>query len=126
MPGTAAALLEQLGQPLPASERFGVAPAGNVNAEEGVWECLATGSVSAAASNLCPRLEIPEEMKEDKKAKQKKPAKEKEAKAVPASAPAEMSVPGEMCIRDRYARAVLSPFRREGERHHDQRSGHGL
>lgn len=40
MPGTAAALLEQLGQPLPASERFGVAPAGNVNAEEGVWACL--------------------------------------------------------------------------------------
>ena len=26
----------------------------------------------------------------------------------------------------RYARAVLSPFRSEGERHHDQRSGHGL
>ena len=91
MPGTAAALLEQL---LPASERFGVAPAGNVNAEEGVWECLATGSVIASASNLFPRLEIPEEMKEDKKAKQKKPAKEKEAKAAPASAPAEMSVPG--------------------------------
>lgn len=94
MPGTAAALLEQLGQPLPASERFGVAPAGNVNDEEGVWECLATGSVIASASNLFPRLEIPEEMKEDKKAKQKKPAKEKEAKAAPASAPAEMSVPG--------------------------------
>lgn len=48
----------------------------------------------ASASNLFPRLEIPEEMKEDKKAKQKKPAKEKEAKAAPASAPAEMSVPG--------------------------------
>ena len=94
MPGTAAALLEQLGQPLPASERFGVAPAGNVNDEEGVWECLATGSVIASASNLFPRLEIPEEMKEDKKAKQKKPAKEKEAKAASASAPAEISVPG--------------------------------
>lgn len=94
MPGTAAALLEQLGQPLPASERFGVAPAGNVNDEEGIWECLATGSVIASASNLFPRLEIPEEMKEDKKAKQKKPAKEKGAKAAPASAPAEMSVPG--------------------------------
>jgi Gnt-II system L-idonate transporter len=51
MPGTAAALLEQLGQPLPASERFGVAPAGNVNAEEGVWECLATGSVIASHVN---------------------------------------------------------------------------
>ena len=38
MPGTAAALLEQLGQPLPASERFGVAPAGNVNDEEGVGQ----------------------------------------------------------------------------------------
>ena len=45
-------------------------------------------------ANLFPRLEIPEEMKEDKKAKQKKPAKEKEAKAAPASAPAEMFVPG--------------------------------
>ena len=88
MPGTAAALLEQLGQPLPASERFGVAPAGNVNAEEGVWECLATGSVIAS------NREIPEEMKEDKKAKQKKPAK-KEAKAASASAPAEISVPVE-------------------------------
>ena len=59
MPGTAAALLEQLGQPLPASERFGVAPAGNVNAEEGVWECLATGSVIASASNSVPALGNP-------------------------------------------------------------------
>ena len=91
MPGTAATLLEQLGQPLPASERFGVAPSGNVNDEEGAWECLATGAVIASASNLFPRLEIPEEMKEDKKAKQKKPAKEK---AAAAPAPAEAVVPG--------------------------------
>ncbi|WP_294622960.1 methionine--tRNA ligase [uncultured Bilophila sp.] len=93
MPGTAATLLEQLGQPLPASERFGVAPAGNLDAEEGAWACLAEGSVIASASNLFPRLDIPEEMKEDKKAKQKSP---KAAKPAPASvpAPAEAAAPG--------------------------------
>ena len=63
----------------------------DVNDEEGAWECLATGAVIASASNLFPRLEIPEEMKEDKKAKQKKPAKEK---AAAAPAPAEAVVPG--------------------------------
>ncbi len=87
MPGTSATLMEQLGQPLPASERFGVAPDHNPVEEAGKWALLETGAQIASASNLFPRLDIPEEMKEEKnKAKQGK-APQKAAPA-PAEAPA--------------------------------------
>lgn len=69
MPDTAATLLEQLGQPLPASERFGVAPALNLDDEDGRWNLLETDALLASASNLFPRLEIPEEMREEQSAR---------------------------------------------------------
>ena len=88
MPGTAATLMEQLGQPLPASGRFGVAPGCNPLEEAGQWAQLETGVEIATASNLFPRLEIPEEMKEEKsKAGKKQPGNPR-----PASAPAETTV----------------------------------
>ena len=63
MPGTAAAMLEQLGQPLPASERFGSAPAPE-RAEALRWDELTPGAALAPSSNLFPRLEAPAEQKE--------------------------------------------------------------
>ena len=60
MPGTAAALLEQLGQPLPASERFGVAPAGNVNDEEGVGKTI---EILDAADRLVELFNVTLEVK---------------------------------------------------------------
>ena len=83
MPGTSAKLMEQLGQPLPASERFGTAPEHIPGEESGQWNLLQTGTVIATASNLFPRLEIPEEMKEEKASKAQKGKREskKEAKS---------------------------------------------
>ena len=90
MPGTAATLMEQLGQPLPASGRFGVAPGCNPLEEAGQWAQLETGVEIATASNLFPRLEIPEEMKEEKsKAGKKQPGNPRPASA---PAPAETTV----------------------------------
>lgn len=87
MPDTAATLLEQLGQPLPASERFGVAPALKLDDEDGSWNCLETGALLASASNLFPRLEIPEEMREEQGARKQKKSKDAPAKTKGASVP---------------------------------------
>lgn len=58
MPGTAAAMLEQLGQPLPPSDRFGAAP-DPLDPDALRWDELAPGAALAPASNLFPRLEVP-------------------------------------------------------------------
>ncbi|MEG1610913.1 MAG: methionine--tRNA ligase, partial [Bilophila sp.] len=95
MPDTAATLLNQLGQPLPASERFGVAPTVKLDDEDGHWNLLETGAVLAAASNLFPRLEIPEEMREEQSARKqaKQPKKNKGEGKV--TAPATPAAPAE-------------------------------
>lgn len=58
MPGTSAAMLEQLGQPFAASERFGTAPA-PVDPDVARWDELTPGATLAPASNLFPRLDLP-------------------------------------------------------------------
>ena len=88
MPATSAAMLEQLGCPLPASERFGVAPVA-LSADAITWGELAPGTALASASNLFPRLEMPAELKEDKASAKKQEGKKKQdktqaAKAAPA------------------------------------------
>lgn len=87
MPGTSATLLEQLGQPVPVSERFGKAPKMDFSREKGMWSLLETGTAVASASNLFPRLDLPESLKEEKSvsAKNRKKTKpEPVASSVPA------------------------------------------
>lgn len=60
MPGMGAKLMEQLGQPLPKSERFGQAPGCNPMQEAGQWQLLTTGAQAAASSSLFPRVEKPQ------------------------------------------------------------------
>ncbi len=75
MPGTSAAMLEQLGQPLPASECFGVAPP-PLSMEAFQWNELAPGTPLASASNLFPRLDMPVELRGGRE-KDDKPVKER-------------------------------------------------
>lgn len=86
MPDTSAILMEQLGQPLPASERFGKAPTVDFSHEKGTWSLLKTGVTVASASNLFPRLELPESLKEDKGASSKSRKKTKSEPVVSAEA----------------------------------------
>lgn len=75
MPSTAVAMLEQLGQVLPESDRFGKAPIAD-------GKKLFPGTPLAASSNLFPRVELPDSDQEKpkkggKKAKKAKPSPEK-------------------------------------------------
>ncbi|MDD6087748.1 MAG: methionine--tRNA ligase [Desulfovibrionaceae bacterium] len=79
MPETSEKLLHQLGQTLPESELFGTAPNYDLRTEIGVWNRMTEGT-PAASSNLFPRLEMPEELKQAAEAEKQTAKAEKQAR----------------------------------------------